>query len=205
MAKGPTAAVAAAARTHAQPHDNRDKLLEITATAEIARGIEQKIAQLKDELALENSKLFALYYDKLPSLMVEARMENFTLSAKGNSPAVEYKMTPVYRASISSEWPEAKQQKAFAVLKKLKAEALVRAKVVAQLPKGKLDVAYKLAAAALKLGVQVTISESVHHGTLSAWLKELYVEKKKTLPASDLEAIGGFVGRVVKPKEREAE
>ncbi len=205
MAKGPTAAVAAAARTHAQPHDNRDKLLEITATAEIAREIEQKIEALETDLSLEKAKLNALYYDRLPSLMAEARVDNFTLSARGNHPAVEYKMTPVYRASISAEWPEQKQAAAFSVLKRLKAEALIKRKFVVHLPKGKADVADKITAALRKIGVVPEVSESVHHGTLSAWLKELYVDRKKTLPARDLEAIGGFVGRVVRPKSREAE
>lgn len=205
MAKGPTAAVAAAARAHAVPHDDRDKLLEITKTGELAREMEQKIATLEEDLKAERAKLNALYYDRLPTLLSEARMDNFTLAASGNSPATEYKMTAIYRASISSEWPEEKQARAFAVLKRLKAEALIKSKVEIVMSKGQQALVAKIQKALKPLGINPSVKESVHHGTLGAWLKEQYVVKKKPLPSADLEAIGAFVGRVVKPKEKESE
>lgn len=203
MAKGPSdAVVRAAAKNRVQPHDQRDKLVEIQTLGEEAMVLEARIETGEELLKNLKEQLRGIYQDRMPTLMMEARLDKIGIAPKGNSLGRDFELTTVYRASISAEWDDAKRERAFSVLRRMKAEPLIKAEVSASLPKGKLSVAKKIAAFAKKLGVEATLSESVHHGTLSAWLKEVYVAKKKSLPAKDLEAIGGFVGKVAKPVER---
>ena len=202
MAKGPSDAVARAARAHSRPNDNADKLIEIRKLATLAMDTEKRIEEKEQEIKDLRAGLNAIYYDKMPSLMVEAGVDTIGVAASGNSPGFDYDLSSVHSASISTEWPEERQEAAFAGLRRLKAEALIRAKVSAALPKGKLGVAMKIQAYPKKPGVKCDTKISVHHGTLSAWLRELYEDRRQSLSSKDLEAIGGFVGRVVKPKER---
>ena len=61
----------------------------------------------------------------------------------------------------------------------------------------------EFAKAAKALGITVEIKESVHSGTLKAWLKDLYETHHQSMPKRDLEKIGGNVGITVRPKDRE--
>lgn len=197
MPKGPTAAVVAAAKK--SPHDNRDKLVEIQKLGGRVFEITQEVTDLEERIKELNSEARGITDDKMPSLMLEAKVDSITINTGPNSPKVEFDLGDVYRASISSEWPEEKQKAAFEVLRKYKAESLISTKVSGALPKGKLAVANKIAKFSRSLGVDLEVKLGVHHGTLSAWVKETY-KNGKSIPAKDLEKIGGFVGKVARPK-----
>lgn len=179
-----------------------DKLAMLQSHANKARDLELAIADLNDKIAEHKEALKDLQNDKMPSLMDELKLDRIGVPPSGNKPGIDYKLVQNIGASISSKWSTEKKQIAFDVLKKYKAESLIKTEVSAKLPKGSLKQAKALVAAAKKLKITADLSQTVHAGTLSAWVKDIY-NGGQTLPQTDLEAIGGYVGRVVKAEERE--
>lgn len=184
------------------PANSSDKLIMLQQLAAKARDLELDIATFNDGIAQCREQLKELQQDKLPSLMDELKLDRIGVPPDGNKPGIDYKLVQQIGASISSKWPEARQQQAFDLLKKMKAESLIKTEVSAKLPKGNIKLAKQLVAAAKKLKITADLRQTVHAGTLSAWLKEIY-QGGQSLPQSDLEKIGGYVGRVVKAEERE--
>jgi hypothetical protein len=180
-----------------------DKLALLQSHASAARDLELEIQGLTEELADKKEKLRNLHCDVMPSLMDELKLDKIGVPPEGNKRGIDYKLVQQIGASISSSWPEERKEAAFDLLKKLKADSLIKTEVSAKLPKGSLKVAKQLVAAAKKLNVTADLKQSVHAGTLSAWLRDIY-EGGQSLPQSDLEKIGGYVGRVVKSVERES-
>jgi hypothetical protein len=197
----PNADVAAAIAGSAKSKPNPDKLQELQREAARARDLEREIVDAEEHLSSLKEKLQKLYFTTLPDLMAEVKLDYIGVPPRGNLPGVDYKLTPFYAANIAAAWPVEKREAAFSLLKRLHAESLIKTEVSAALPKGNLATAKKLVAAAKKLGVTADLTLSVHSGTLKAWLRDLY-EKGKALSKSDLEKIGGSVGRVVRPEER---
>lgn len=179
-----------------------DKLIMLQQQAAKARDLELEISNLNDRISEKKDVLKELQTQTLPDLMDELKLDNIGVPPEGNKPGVDYKLIQQIGASISTKWPEARLQQAFDLLKKLKAESLIKTEVSAKLPKGSLKQAKALVAAAKKLKITADLKQTVHAGTLSAWLKEIYAGGQ-SLPQSDLEKIGGYVGRVVKAEERE--
>lgn len=179
-----------------------DKLVTLQKHAADARDLELDIATFSEGIAQCKEKLKELQQDKMPSLMDELKLDRIGVPPSGNKPGIDYKLVQQIGASIAANWPEPKKQDAFGVLKKYHAESLIKTEVTSKLPKGSLPLAKKLVAAIKKLKVTAELKQTVHAGTLSAWLKEIY-EGGQSLPQSDLEKIGGYVGRVVKAEERE--
>lgn len=170
--------------------------------AEQSRDLQAEIASIEDTLADKKAALRELHENKMPSLMDELHLDIIGAPAKGNLPGIDFKLEQRIGASIASSWSAEKRDEAFAVLKKYKAESLIKTEVTAKLPKGSLKVAKQLVAAARKLDVTAELKQSVHAGTLSAWVRDIY-EGGQTLPQSDLDKIGGYIGRVVKAEVRE--
>lgn len=210
MAKKPTSSVARlieAAKHASKPSsvlktlNTLDRLDAIRAKAQEARELEFEIKGVEERLSELKSKLNELYAKTLPDMMEEVGVDTIGIPSKGNLPGYDYEICPYYSAGIASSWSEDKREEAFNVLKRYKAEDLIKTTVTAKLPKGNLQLARKLVAAAAKLKITTDINLSVHKNTLTAWLRELY-EGGKALPQSDLEKISGSVGRIVRPKER---
>lgn len=178
-----------------------DRLDAIRAKAVEARELEFEIRSAEERLSELKSKLNELYAKTLPDMMEEAGVDSVGIAQKGNLPGYDYEIYPYYSAGIASSWSEDRREAAFDVLKRYKAEDLIKTTVTAKLPKGNLKLAKKLVTAANKLKIATDINLSVHKNTLTAWLRDIY-EKGKALPQSDLEKIAGSVGRVVRPKER---
>lgn len=200
MAK-PTPAVAAAIASQSKREPPKDKLIALQMQAHEARDLELIIASQEEALKANKEKLLKMYQVTLPDLLEEIGLDRIGLPPVGNNPGFDYVVTPYYSASIAARWSDEAREDAFSVLKKYKAEDLIKTEISAKLPKGSLKVAKQLQLAAKKLGIKTELKLSVHAGTLSAWLRETY-EKGRTLPMSDLAKIGGSVGRVVKPEER---
>lgn len=197
----PSTAVMNAARKQ-QPEP--DKLQALQAKAAVARDLELEIADLQSTLKEKNEALNKLYRDTLPSMLDEVKLDRIGVPPIGNKPGVDYKLYPYYSASIAAKWPMEKKQEAYDLLKRLKAESLIKTEVSAALPKGNLKLAQKLYDQIKKLkvpGAAVELSQTVHSGTLSSWLRELY-NGGQSLSETDLSKIGGSVGRIVKAEER---
>lgn len=178
-----------------------DKLEALKAEAVKARILELEIADLEERLQQKQEQLTKLYRSTLPDMMEEAGVDTIGVPPSGNLPGTDYEIKPYYSANIAASWDPGKREDAFSVLKKYKAESLIKTEVKSNFGKGQMAAAKKLITAAKKLKAAVSIKQSVHPGTLSAWLREIY-SSGKALPASDLEKIGALVGRYVAPKER---
>ena len=181
-----------------------DKLERLKEKAARARDLELEIADLTGQIKAKGEELRGLYHHELVLLLDEAGVDSVGVPADGNKPAVDYEIKPYYSANISTKWPEEKVATAFKLLKDLKSEALIKTEVSAKLPKGNLAAAKKILASIKKLkikGAAIDLKQSVHSGTLSAWLREIY-ERGQSLKEAQLAMIGGSVGRYVKAKDR---
>lgn len=179
-----------------------DKLEQLQQHAARARDLNLTIAELEEQISQAKLQLKNLTNEVMPSLLDELKLDSIGVAPSGNKPGMDYRLVQQYSASIASSWPEEKRQEAFDTLKKFKAESLIKTEVSAKFPKGSMKVAKQLVAAAKKLNVTADLKQSVHAGTLTAWLREIY-EGGQSLPQSDLEKIGGYVGRVVKAEVRD--
>lgn len=181
-----------------------DKLDSLRARAAEARDLELRIQDLETQIKDCTEQLLVLYHTTLPDLMDNAGTDIIGVPPSGNKPGIDYVMRPYYHAGIAASWDEVRKQQAFALLKQLKAESLIKTEITAKFPKGNLPAAKKLFASVKKLkitGAAVDLKQSVHTSTLTAWLRDIY-DRGQTLGAADLEKIGGSVGRIVKPKDR---
>lgn len=207
----PSAAVAAAIAS-SQTTANPDKLAKLREAAREARDLEFRIADLQNVLKERKAELDQIYSQKLPQLLDELGLDQIGIPAEQNMPGYDYKLKPYYSANIAASWPTEKREAAFDYVKSMGAEDLIKTEVVAYFPKGGLKQAQKLLSQikkikiATKVGkkkitkpIQVELSKSIPHASLTAWLREL-IEKHHSMP--DLEKIGGSVGRMVKPEER---
>lgn len=184
-----------------------DKLVHAQKVAAEARDLELHLEQLNESIKETKEKLNLLYSTTLPDLFDDLGIDNLGVPSKDNNPGMDFELKPYYSAGIAAKWPEEKKKEAFALLKRCKAESLIKTEVAAALPKGNLAAAKKIFASIKKLkikGAALTLEQTVHKSTLTAWLRELY-ERGQSLPQSDLEKIAGSVGRVVRPKGREKE
>jgi hypothetical protein len=179
-----------------------DSLTMLKGYAAQSRDLQAEISSIEERLAEKKAELSDLHNVKMPALMDELQLDNIGAPPKGNLPGIDFKLVQQISASIAAGWDEKKKGEAFDVLKKYKAESLIKTEVSAKLPKGSLKVAKQLVADARKRGVTAELKQSVHAGTLSAWVREIY-EGGQTLPQSDLEKIGGYIGRVVKAEVRD--
>lgn len=179
-----------------------DKLALLQSHAANARDIAISIDDTESRLKELKEKLKELTNDKMPSLLDELKLDRIGVAKEGNKPAMDYKLVQQVSGSIAQSWSDEKRQEAFDVLKKYKADSLIKTEVSAKLPKGSLKLAKQLVAAAKKLKITADLKQTVHAGTLSSWLKEIY-DGGQSLPQTDLEKIGGYIGRVVKAEERE--
>lgn len=182
-----------------------DKLTTLSNTAARARDIELQLADLANQQKELSEELRTLYSVTLPELLDDVELDHIGVPPSGNKPGVDYELKSYYSASIASSWEPSRRQAAFDLLKRCKAESLIKTEVTARLPKGNLAAAKKIFAVIKKMkvkGAVADLKQSVHANTLGAWLRELYETHHQSLPQADLDKIGASVGRVVRPKER---
>jgi hypothetical protein len=212
---GPTAAVAAAIKSNTL-EVGKDKLDAIQAEARKARDLEFSIQELEEQVKSLKFNLRAIYFDTLPAMMMEARVDKIGIAKEGNYPGYDYKLKKFYKANIAAGWDDDRREEGFTFVIDHGAEDLIKTEVSVLFPKGGSRLAQKLVAIARKMKVPVKVgkkkllkpvhvelSKSIPHGSLSAWLKELVEKRHKVPTADDLEKIGGAIGVVVEPEERE--
>lgn len=181
------------------PGPSEDSLVALRARVAEARDLQLEIEDVESRLTDLRARLGAITRKDLPEAFQEIGIQLIGLDARGNLPPYLAKLTPYYRACISSEWPPEKQAAGFAALEgEPGGDELIKCAITVLTGRGELEVARRVKVALDALGVEYAESMSVHHMSLTAWLRNL-VEKKKRFPPVDvLEAIGGTVGNVVK-------
>ena len=207
MAQKGSASLRERARADAE-HRPPPDLSRLRQEAERWRSLTERKRDLEEQLKQTNVQVANAEFDRLPSLMDELGVESFTLAPDGNHPAVELEVRPHYHANIAADWSPAQRAAAFAALEKANAGDLIRTEVQVLLPREEHSRLAKLLSGLRKAGFDFTVRESVHFGTLTAWVKEqaqLAVEqrKKPTALLPPLEVIGARIGRICRPKIKE--
>jgi hypothetical protein len=179
-------------------------LEDVQRHASEARSLMLEIKGLEQRLEEAKAKLDAIQSGTLPDLMDRLKIDHIGVPSSGNYPGMDFQLRNYYRASISVKWPDDRQKAAFDLLEKLNAGSLIKTEVSAAFPKGKLAAAKKAFSALKKFNVPVDLSRSVHHGTLTTWVKEKY-ERGQRLSDAQLETIGASVGRICRPIDRKDE
>lgn len=199
------AAAKAAAIAHAMAEDTpatSDRMAEIERAmrehGEIARelgDLEQRAKQLADRRT-------ALERERLPELFAAAGIDSHGLAAQGNLPAVDAELTDFFRANIAASWDAERREHGFAVLDELGLGDVISVDVTVHFPRGQEAAATNLVDRLTGMGIEgVEMTRSCKWNVLSAALREHY-RLGGRLTGQQLDAIGGYVGRVVVPKER---
>lgn len=168
-----------------------------------ARDIDAEIADLEGRRSTLAAELFDIRTKKLVDLMSAVGIRALSVAAAGNLPGYEAKLKPYYKASISADWEPARRDAAFAWLEQDKSGDLIKHVFVIDLDRDSLEDADAVRNAMKVLGIEFTESKTVHHGTLTAWLKE-QVEKKKRKDIP-LDVIGAATGQLVEVKPLKVE
>lgn len=181
-----------------------DRLTEIRDLLRKARDGTQSVADLEARLTEEKAALENLLTVTLPDAMTAVSMNSFGLEAEGNSPAYDAKIEPNIRANIAASWPPEKRAAGFQMLEALGGESLIKTVVTYEFGGKDRKAAKEFIERVFDSeGLEGVEALSVNHATLGSWLKsEVKADPPRVPTPAQLEAIGGFVGRKVKIKER---
>lgn len=198
----PSHIVAAAAI--AMPSDDKIAALRKKAQElyEVSARIERGEALLKEL----GARKLAIEMQELPALFEQAGMDKIGLPDAGENGA-DVVVGPHFKASISSEWEQEKQNEAFQFLEDTGNGGLIKVTVSVEFGKGEIDKARELQEIIRKSPIgnthPVSVSMGVHWGTLTSWLKEAWANQSRGYDIP-LEKIGAIVGQVAKIKQRKA-
>jgi hypothetical protein len=178
----------------------RERVDLLRQTAVELRDLDITIKDLEERLGLAKRQMRELQFETLPNMMDNIGMDRIGLPAKDNMPAYDLILEPYIHANISANWPPEKRAAAFAALEASGNGDLIKTQLRINLARGE----HELAAAIvdfLRLQYQINpeVTETVHHQTLTAWLREQFENGK---PVPDLETIGARVGRIAELKPR---
>ena len=174
-----------------------DSLRKAKLLASEARDLELQIGDLETSLAQKKARLNFIKSTELPDLLQEVGMNSIGLDPMGNAPAYEVRIKPYYAAAIPAKWGEQQKKKAFKALADHGASALIKTEVTFSFGRGEYEKAQEFAQANAHL--HPSVKESVHHASLTAWVRE-QVEAGHSLP--DLETIGARIGSVAELERR---
>lgn len=198
MSKTPSAALARKIKID-KPVVPEDKLEAVRDQLRKSRDTELEIADLEKRLADRKSEQNKRVFEELPAMFQEIGIDRLGIEADGNLPAYDAALSPYYKASIPSDWPQEKQDEAFGWLENEGYGDLVKNTFLVQLGRGDEKRALKLRALLEKAGYEFENKRAVPWNTLTSFVKE-QVEKHNTTPP--LELLGATVGKIVKLKPR---
>jgi hypothetical protein len=182
------------------PRATSDELEEIRDLARSARLAQDRVAELELELKATEREVARILRRDLPERMGKLGLTQISVAPLGNQPGFSVKAKLFYSASIGSTWEPQRRREAFDWLDANGHGSLIKTEVSATFPRESRDEAVRVAKFLELEGVDPVVRESVHSGTLTAWLKEM-VRGGSTPP---LEVIGGYVERrcVIEEEER---
>lgn len=154
-------------------------------------SLEQKINKTQSELDTLKAQHWAIVSQKMPDLFHEVGVDNLGIPELN----IDITLKPFYAASI----PKDKAAEAHDWLEKNNAGDLIKNTVTVAFPREDAAKAGQLATFLRNRGLEPTMAKSVHHMTLTAWLKE---QVTKGVPGIPFDLLGATVGQVAKIKER---
>jgi hypothetical protein len=202
----PTTGSAPAFLNDVQPQaPSTDQLATIRAKLAEARDVQMQIADLEERLATAKATHLQLTTTTLPDMMAAARLDSLGLEAEGNNPAYDCKIEPLIRANIAASWDEPKRRAGFETLTALGGQSLIKTVVTFEFDPDERAAAKEFVERVFdEHGYEGKEQLSVNHNSMASWLKaEVTAKPEPRVPSpAQLQAIGGFVGRVVKIKKR---
>lgn len=142
---------------------------EIVALAEQQRELERLVEEGEAALKKLKAQLRAVQEESLPLVMIEARMQEFTLQDG-------------YKVKIKEDFsvgiPAARRDEAFSWLEEKGYGGLIKTEVTAEFGKGELDKAKKLIAILVKQNYTCGLHRDVHWQTLKAFINESVRENR---------------------------
>lgn len=179
-----------------------DKLDKLRDAVRTKRDLDLQITALETTLSERKQDRFKLEHETLPEMFINARVTKLTIEAEGNLPNYTAALAPYYKAVISAEWPEQKQQAAFALLDKLNLGDLIKTIVEVQFGRDERAATKKFLKALAKLvsEEQIKTRQGVPWATLTAAIRYHY-ESGQQLSDAELATLGATVGMAVTLKE----
>jgi len=181
----------------ARSPDN-DSLSELRAHVAALRDLEFEKVRVEESLSNINRQIYSITRETLPDLFTAKGVTSVGLPATGNTPGYTATLDTEIKAGIARDWSADRREKAFEYLNAQGASDLIKATVTVDFDKAQLDRAVKLRRYLVDQGFAATLDMTVHHMTLTSWLRERW--RRGTLPAA-LDTIGGYVGAIVKLKQ----
>lgn len=184
-------------------------LAAVVALAEEMLAIERWMTRAAEQVAEKQERYKQIEQTLLPDMMTQIGVSSLDLK-DGN----KVKIDDIVRASIPSQTSiekakdaiersalEARRAAAFAWLKKNKAEALIKTEVVAEFGKGQTKAAAQIVKEITKKGYPASLSEVVHPGTLSKFIKES-IASGVSVPEDTFALFTGKMAKIEAPKPK---
>jgi hypothetical protein len=176
----------------------QDRLARIRELAEGARTEQLRLRELSESTDAAQARLSLITRTLLPELMTSAGMPAFELEARGNLPALSFRVETQAQASIPQSWDDERRAGAMAELDRVGGGDLIQTTVSVDFPREKREAARNLLQLLVERGLRPYARETVHHSRLSAWLRSR-LKSGELLP--DLEKIGGWAATVARIEE----
>ena len=160
---------------------SESKLGRIAELANLMVALESEIALKEIELARLAERLNDLSSKQIPDMMLEIGLRDFRLTS-----GAKVVVAPFYSAKIPSD----REQEAFKWLDETNNSSIVKCEVHATYSRGEIAKAREILAKLMKLKLPFELSQSIHHSTLKAFVRER-IENNKPLPR---DLFGVFVG-----------
>lgn len=183
-----------------------DKLDHIRNVAKAMRSLGQEIEDAEAALAEKKARMTNLTMKELPDLFEQYNIPSLTLGAEGNSPEVELVSQPFYKAVLPKDENDVTLPAGLKWLEKNKHGDLIKRVFVVSLPMDSVKEAQALQKFLMgpkrkrntkTSRYQFEAKSTVHHGTLTAFVREQIEKGRSGLP---LEILGATVGKIVRMK-----
>jgi hypothetical protein len=174
---------------------SKDRLVRLKEAVASLRDLELEKANLAEKLSGLNASIQKYTREDLPDLFLATGLSSLTLEPQGNLPAYTAKLETEVKAVIQKDWPPEQREAAFSWLHDQGADDLIKATITVTFDKEEVDKAKALRRVLVDEGYNVNFEMTVHHMTLSSWLRERW--SSRNMPPN-ISTIGGYVGPVVR-------
>jgi hypothetical protein len=195
-----------------RPAVAEDKLDRIRDAASTLRSLVLNRDELEHQLETVSSQINNLKLEGIPAMLSGVGLTSLSIEASGNTPAFELKIKPFYKAGIPADWPDDKRQIGFEHLIERNAGDLIKTTVSFEFSRDSEPQVNSFLSMLEDLQFttpdgqdfpQPTVKQTVHHATLSSWLKEEWtLSAKRGEPQPKLDLIGGVVGKIAEVKDK---
>lgn len=181
-------AIAATSDTQVLPEDIKLRLSE--KAAGLARELAEKMLQaleLKAQLTELHFRIRHLSFIELPDIF-----KTLELSRIGLSNGVNLELTPFFKASLPVKMNPEKKEEALTYLRE-HAPDIIKTDILCQYGPEEYEQAQRVIKLLKMAEIDPIVKEGVHHATLTAWVKEMFL-KGEEVPFGKLNAqVGSYV------------